>query len=196
MFIYDCFFFLSLTVATSQNVQKESGLTWIRISPQSCVWAKANYSSVQCCRLLSFIIWSSLHRCIICNCCVSNVETSNEFWRTWNSQVDSLCWHLFLLSQSQLMTFISANCAALPSRNWAPKPWVRRAVEKWALLSQLHEHQVRCLLRPCLRPQQSGPNMAGGSPQHGPRWREPKQPGAGLWYSHVKMKPTWKLVLL
>lgn len=67
------------------------------------------------------------------------------------------------LSQSQHMTLISANCASLPSRNWAPKPWVRRAVEKWVLLSQLHERQVRFLLRPCLRRRQSGPNMAGSS---------------------------------
>lgn len=63
------------------------------------------------------------------------------------------------LSQSQHMTFILASCASLPSRNWVPKTWVKRVVEKWALLSQLHERQVGFLLRPRLR------NL-------GPTWRQ------------------------
>lgn len=88
------------------------------------------------------------------------------------------------LSQSQHMTFTLASCTSLPSRNWAPKPWVKRVVEKWALLSQLHEHQVRFCFACVYADSNQGPTWPEILQQHKPSLRELEQPGA-VWALHV-----------
>lgn len=93
------------------------------------------------------------------------------------------------LSQSQHMTFTLASCTSLPSRNWAPKPWVKRVVEKWALLSQLHEHQVWFCFARVYADSNQGPTWPEILQQHNPSLRELEQPGA-VWALHVGQDKT------